>query len=99
MNIQGVTVIGEKNVVYTQYTELFRCIDILDSEIQKSDKIKDEDKLGTHADIETIKSQLGKPKPNRDILKTAWKGIEAAATIAGLVGLCQTVGALIAPLL
>jgi hypothetical protein len=98
-NIQGVAVVGESNVVYNQYTELFRHLDLLDTEIQKSDKLTDEDKLSSHADIETIKSQLGKSKPNREILKTAWQGVKAAATIGGAIGLCQTITTLIAPLL
>jgi hypothetical protein len=99
LNIQGVTVIGENNIVYDQHTDLFRHLDILDTEIQKSDQLKDEDKLSCHADIETIKSQLAKPKPNREILKIAWEGVKAAATVGGVVGLCQTIATLIAPLL
>jgi len=99
MNMQGITVIGEDNIVYSQHADLFRRLDILDTEIQKSTQLTDPDKLSAHADVETIKSQLGKPKPDRDILKTAWKGIEAAATVAGIVGLCQTIWPFIAALL
>ena len=98
-NVQGITVIGENNIVYNKHIELFRYLDLLDTEIQKSDKLNDEDKLSSHADIETIKSQLAKPKPNREILKTAWEGVKVAATVGGVVGLCQTIAALIAPLL
>jgi uncharacterized protein YaaR (DUF327 family) len=71
----------------------------LDTEIQKSDRLSDEAKLSTHADIETINSQLSKPKPTKEILSAAWKGVEAAATVAGIVGLCQTIAPLIAHLL
>jgi hypothetical protein len=99
MNLQGVTVVGENNIVFNQHTELFRSLDILDTEIQKSGQLDDEQKLASHADIETIKSQLSKSQPSREILKTAWEGVKAAATIAGVIGLCQTVAALIAPLL
>lgn len=98
-NMQGVTVVGENNVIYNQFTALFRHLDLLDTEIQKSSKLNDEDKLSSHADIDTIKSQLAKPKPNHEILKTAWEGVKATATIAGVVGLCQTIATLIAPLL
>jgi hypothetical protein len=99
MNVQGVTVIGENNVVYNQHADLFRHLDVLDTEIQKSDRLSDADKLSVHADIETIKSQLGKPKPTKEILSSAWKGVQAAATVAGVIGLCQTIAPLIAHLL
>lgn len=98
-NVKGVTIIGENNVVYNQYADLFRNLDNLDTEIQKSAQLNDENKLSAHADIETIKSQLSKPKPTKEILSVAWKGVEAAATIAGVIGLCQTVAPLIAHLL
>jgi hypothetical protein len=99
MNLHGVTVIGENNVIFNQYEKLFNSLDILDTEIQKSGQLNDEQKLNTHSDIETIKSQLSKVKPNRDILKIAWEGVKVTATIAGVVGLCQTIATLITPLL
>jgi len=99
MNIQGVTIIGENNVVYNQHSELFRNLDLLDTEIQKSDRFTDEEKLSYHADIDTIKSQLAKSKPNREILKTAWEGLKAVATVGSLLSLCQTITTIIAPLL
>jgi len=99
MNVQGVTVVGENNIVYTQFADLFRKLDALDSEIQKSTELTDVDKLSSHADIETIKSQLGKPTPTKEILRAAWRSIEAAATIAGVIDLCQKIAPLIAHLL
>lgn len=36
MNIKGVTIVGENNVIYNQHTELFRFLDLLDTEIQKA---------------------------------------------------------------
>jgi len=99
MNIHGVTVIGENNVVYNQYSELFRNLDLLDTEIQKSDRFTDEEKLSCHADIDTIKSQLAKSKPTRDVLKAAWEGLKAVATIGSLLSLYQTITTLITPLL
>jgi len=35
MNLHVVTVIGENNVVFNQHSELFKSLDILDTEIQK----------------------------------------------------------------
>ena len=99
MNIRGVTIIGENNIVYNQHSDLFRNLDLLGTEIQKSDQFTDEEKLSHHADIETIKSQLAKSKPKRVILKAAWEGLKAVATVGSLLRLYQTITTLIAPLL
>lgn len=99
MNIHGVTVIGENNIVYNQHSDLFRNLDLLDTEIQKSDRFMDEEKLSYHADVDTIKSQLAKSKPNPEILKAAWEGLKAVATIGSLLSLYQTITTLITPLL
>ena len=56
--------------------------------------------MGFVADIETIKSQLAKPEPNRAIIQAAWETVKAAAAINGcdqhwlpkstnLIGMCS----------
>lgn len=98
-NIQGVTVVGDNNFVYNQYDALYRGLNLLDEEIRRSDHFSDEQKLNYRAEIETIKSQLAKPKPNREILKSAWEGLRALATISSVVGLFLQVKTLIEPLI
>jgi hypothetical protein len=63
-NINGVTVIGEGNVVNTQYTDLSRMLSDLEKAVAESAKLENEQKLDVLADISTIQSQLSKPKPN-----------------------------------
>lgn len=45
----------------------------------------EEDKLQVIGDIETIKAQVVKPKPNFDIVKAAWGGMDKASKIAGAI--------------
>src|SRR5437870_10634301 len=44
-NIKGVTIVGDGNVVNTQYADLSRALDVLDKELGASDKLSDEQKL------------------------------------------------------
>jgi hypothetical protein len=78
---------------------LYRGLNLLDEEIRRSDQFSDEQKLNYRAEIETIKSQLAKPEPNRGILKSAWEGLKALATVGGVVGLFLQVKTLIEPLI
>ena len=52
-----------------------------------------EDDLGWS--IETIQSQLAKPEPNRDIIRSAWETIKGAASINDCASLVQKVVGLI----
>ncbi|MCJ7425217.1 hypothetical protein MUP01_13260 [Candidatus Bathyarchaeota archaeon] len=98
-NIQGVTVIGEGNYVHSQYSDLYQSLDLLGEGIRQADRLSDEAKLNYQAEIETIKSQLLKPNPDRSILKTAWNALKGVATVGGVVSALEKVRALIQPLL
>lgn len=91
--------IGDRNFVYNQYGDLYRNLVLLDEEICKSDRFSDEQKLNYRAEIETIKSQLAKPHPNRGILKSAWEGLKALATVSSVMALFLRIKALIEPLI
>jgi hypothetical protein len=82
-NINGVTVIGEGNVVNTQYTDLSRWLSDLEKAVAESAKLENEQKLDVLADISTIQSQLSKPKLNTGLIKSIWQGLEANVTAAG----------------
>jgi len=101
-NVQGVTtiVVGDSNVVSnTQYVNLYRSLDILASEIRKSELLSDEDKLNYVGEIETIKSQLMKSKPDKNIIKKAWENLKPLATISGIMSFFQEVANLIGNLI
>jgi hypothetical protein len=98
-NISGVTVIGDGNVVNTDFTELSRTLNDLKQAVFASQKFSDTEKLSTIADIDTLQAQLQKPEPNRPIVKAIWTGVEKIVTAGGLVELSQKIGTLLAPLL
>lgn len=98
-NIQGITVIGDGNYVYTQYADLYRNLDLLGEEIRRNDQLSDEQKLNYQAEINTIKSQLSKQNPDRSILKRAWQVLKSIATIGSLITIFEKVRMLIEPLL
>jgi hypothetical protein len=98
-NVHGVTVVGDGNVVNTNFTDLSRVLNELKSEVQANTTINDEKKLAVVADIDTIQSQLQSPKPNKSVIGMLWGGIEKIVTAAGLVDVATKAGAFIGPLL
>lgn len=85
-NIQGITVIGDSNfVVNTQYLDLFRNLSFLSEVVRTSEQLTDEEKLNYVKDIETIKDQLAKSSPDKNIIKLAWEKLKLLATVSGIV--------------
>ncbi len=83
--ISGVTVIGNGNVVNTNYTDLSRHLTEFQQAVQNSSQLSEANKLALIADISTIQSQLSKVEPNISVIKTVWTGVEKLATAAGFV--------------
>lgn len=98
-NISGVTVVGDGNVVNTNFTDLSRTLNELKQTVLASQSFSNTEKLSTIADIDTLQAQLQKPEPNKTIVKSIWTGLEKIVTAGGLVELAQKIGALLAPLL
>ncbi len=84
-NIRGVTVIGPGNIVNVQLTDLANALTQVEQAVLASRSLSEEEKLNTVADIETIHSQLSKPQPNYDLIRTIWGAVEKVVTGAGLV--------------
>lgn len=91
-NVQGVTVVGNGNVVNTQLTDLSSALDELENVIASSRELTEEQKLDATADIATIRNQIAKNSPNRSIVRAAWdsiqdivKGVEPIANILSKV--------------
>jgi hypothetical protein len=84
-NIQGITIIGDSNfVVNSQYLDLFRSLSFLSEVVRTSDQLTDEEKLNYVKDMETIKDQLAKPSPEKNIIRLAWEKLKPLATVAGI---------------
>jgi len=94
-NIQGITVIGDNNFVHQEFGDLYRNLELLKEEIAKNANINDEDKLNYQSEIETIKSQLAKQNPNKNIIKEAWAAISSLATVEGIMQFYERVVPLI----
>ncbi len=85
-NLQGVVAIGDNNYIQNEFTDLFRLLDALGKQIRLSEEIDDQEKIIYQAELDTIKAQLAKPKPDKDIVGKAWSALKAVATIGGVVG-------------
>ena len=66
--------LGSGNVVHKSFVGLAGELEQLAKSIAGAD-ISEEEKVSIVADIETINGQLAKPKPNKDIVRTAWHAI------------------------
>ena len=98
-NIQGVTVVGDGNIVNTKYSDLYRNLSLLSEEIMKSVLFTDEEKLNYYAEINTIKSQLSKTLPDNRIIAKAWEKLKPLAKVAGIVSFFEKVKLLVELLL
>jgi hypothetical protein len=99
-NIQGVTIIGDQNVVVnTQYLDLYKRLSLLSDAIRRSAQLSDKEKLEYIAEIETIKDQLAKPSPDKNIIQLAWEKLKPLATVSGVMNFFKQVAELIMVLL
>jgi hypothetical protein len=95
-NIQGVTIVGDQNVVVnTRYLDLYRRLSLLSDAVRNSAQLSDEEKLNYTKDIDTFKDQLSKPSPDRNIVRLAWEKLKPLATVAGIVSFFKQVAELI----
>jgi len=98
-NVKGVTVVGDGNIVNTEFTELSRALDELDHDIGQSRALSGEQKLDAAADLSTIRAQIAKQIPSHEIVRAAWRSLEAISTIAGVTDAFTAVKHLLGPLL
>jgi hypothetical protein len=90
-NLQGIVSIGDNNYIQNQYSDLFRLLDGMGKQLRISQELDDQEKITYQAEIDTIKAQLVKPKPDREIVGKAWGALKAVATIGGVVGFYEKV--------
>ena len=83
-NIGGLTVVGNNNVVRNEFIDTLRALNQLEGTIKISDQLSDEQKLNVQADIQTIKSQLSKMRPDKTILQKAMNGISFVGSLPGV---------------
>lgn len=93
--INGVTVVGDKNVVNTRYADLSEHLEDLRTQVLSAPQLSERDKLDAAADIDTIRSQLQKPDPDSGLIRRAWAGVERVATASGAADAVQKIAPLI----
>lgn len=84
-NIGGVTVLGSNNVVRNEFVDILRAFNQLEGAVKMSDKLSEEQKLDVQADIQTIKNQLSKSSPDKNILQKAMESISFIGSLPGIV--------------
>jgi hypothetical protein len=84
-NIGGVTVVGNNNVVRNEFVDIVRIFNQMEGMVKMTDQLSEEQKLDVQADIQTIKSQLSKANPSKDILEKAMNGISFIGSIPGFI--------------
>lgn len=98
-NVQGVTVLGDGNVVHTRYNDLYDSLNDLSGAIKHSHSYTDEEKLNLVSEIETIKSQLSKVAPDKGIVSRAWDKLTPLATVAGIANFVEKTWHLLRPII
>ena len=95
----NIITLGDGNVVNAKFEELHHSLTNLKSAIAESTSLTEEQKLDMSVDIESIKDQLVKTKPNKPIIGHLWSGLEKAAAVAGLIEAVENVRPFIQSLL
>lgn len=86
---------GDRNQISQSVVTLDNALSELSEKIDKSTSLNDDEKNDYKSDIKTIASQVGKNKPNGQIIKVAWESIKALADIEGFAQLVGRVTPLI----
>ena len=94
-NGENIITLGDGNIVNVQFQKLHNELNNLENVIKQRDEIDDRQKLELIADIESIKDQLAKQNPNKNIIKQLWNGIEKFVTGANLLKIIYKVAPLI----
>jgi len=69
------------------------------TQVVSDSNLEESEKRQLIGDVETIKAQIVKPKPDKKILQIAWGAAKSAATIGGAVQLVKMIGEEISPFL
>jgi len=95
----NIITLGDGNVVNAKFEELHHSLTNLKTAIAGSTSLSEEQKLDLSVDVESIKDQLAKTKPDKTIIGHIWSGLEKAAAVAGLVEAIERVRPLIQSLI
>lgn len=97
-NVGGVTVVGDGNVVRTQFKPAAEALGELRRAVNASE-LPDQQKFAISTEIQSIELELAKMNPDRTVIQRAWSAIQTTATLGTLLDLLNRAGAALAPLL
>jgi hypothetical protein len=87
-------IVGNQNII-TGNIEVIEKLTDLQQLISESDNLELKEKQNVVADIDSVKSQLGKPSPAIDVIKALWVPITAAADAGGAAQLVLAIRSMI----
>lgn len=88
---ENVITLGDGNVVNVRNEGLFQQLNQLKEQITDSYAVSEDMKMDAAVDIETLKTQLAKHDPDKQIVQRLWERIARAADVAGLAGFVATI--------
>jgi hypothetical protein len=74
---------GDRNSISQSVINIDNKLSSLADQIDASDLLTSDEKSDYKSDIETIAAQIGKSKPNRQVIRAAWEGVKTLAMIDG----------------
>jgi len=83
----SIIIFGDNNFVRNEHKDLAVSLDKLGKQIRINSELSNDDKLDYQAEVDTIKSQLAKSSPDKDIIKKSWNILKGVATINGIIDL------------
>ena len=92
----NVITLGDGNVVNATFKELHERLETIKEAVTRSTELSESQKLDISADIESIKDQLAKSKPNKTVIGQLWSGVKVAVTTGELVQLIAQATPLVA---
>jgi hypothetical protein len=98
-NVQGVTILGNGNVVNAKFTDLSGALDDLDQAISENPQLTDEQKVDAAGDISAIRGQIAKKNPSPFAVRAAWEGLKALPVLGNAADAISRVGKLVHDLL
>ncbi len=96
---QNVITLGDGNIVHAKYSELRSYLDELKNSITSNPELSEAEKLDYAVDVESIKDQLAKPQPTKNVVQQLWSNIEKLTRIGTIADVIAKVAPLIEKIL
>jgi hypothetical protein len=95
----NIITLGDGNLVAAEFSALHRELGFLKEVVARAAALDEAEKLDVSVDIETIRNQLAKAKPDRAVITNLWQRIRDIAAVSGFADAVAKVAPLMAELL